>query len=71
LNQTFKFTRTPETYYFKGGYVSFRKHKGILRYAIYFWDIEGVNIWSYEAGRVRDEAHLKQLLAIQDLGDVK
>jgi len=64
--------RTPETYYFSHGYVSFSKmpidHS--IDYAIWVYTDEGMTLSLLESGHLKDEAHLKQLLAIQDLGSV-
>ena len=69
---TFNPKRTPEVYYFKNGFVKFFRYvKSQLGYTIYKWNKEGTLLIMVEGGKVKDEAHLKQLLAIQDLGDVK
>jgi len=63
--------RTPEVYYFSGGFVKFFKYKSHdLGYTIYKYNEDGSQLSTIEGGKVKDEAHLKQLLAIQDLGSV-
>lgn len=62
--------RTPETHYFDHGYVKFHKAKQSMIYQIYRYSNDGSTVWLYSSGKVKDEAHLKQLLALQDLGKV-
>ncbi len=73
MNQelTFNPKRTPETHYFKNGLVKFFRYvKSQLGYTIYKWNEEGTLLSMVEGGKVKDDTHLKQLLAIQDLGSV-
>lgn len=60
--------RTPEVYYFERGYVKFKKIDGDLHYQIWKYEPNGMMSMIVDNGKVKDEDHLKQLLAIQDLG---
>lgn len=63
--------RTPETHYFKHGFITFRKkHGGFIGYNIWKYDESGLHCSLILSLEVKDEADLKRLLAIQDLGSV-
>lgn len=63
--------RTPETYYFSNGYITFYKNKGNIEYDVWTWNKEGTRCYTIQTGKLRDQEHLKQLTAIQHLGSVK
>lgn len=57
--------RKPMTHYYRNGHISFsvsRKDKE-LWYSWKQWDEEGITLYTLERGKVKDEAHLKNLLS--------
>jgi len=62
--------RTPETYYFTHGQIKFKKIKGGIVWFKSVWDVDGKTLSTIESGLIENETHLKNLLAIQDLGSV-
>lgn len=62
--------RTPETYYFHLGFISFAKHKGKVIYTVWFYDEQPEFLYTVKGGIVKDEAHLKQLLSVKSHKDV-
>jgi len=63
-----KVIRTPEINYFKGGQVEFSTSRkdGELYYTLSKWDEDKSNSTVLDTGKVRDEAHLKEL---QEIGN--
>ena len=58
-----KVIRTPDEHYFDGGYVKFStgRKDGELHYKIWHWNDDRTAQFASEVGKVKDEAHLKEL----------
>lgn len=58
-----KVIRTPDENYFSGGYVKFSTSRkdGELYYTITVWNENKTKLTTTEKGKVKDEAHLKEL----------
>lgn len=63
-----KLIRTPDENYFEAGYVKFSTSRkdGELYYAITLWNKDKTKLNTTEKGKVKDEAHLKEL---QEMGN--
>jgi len=61
-----KLIRTPDEHYFEGGYVKFSTGRpdGELHYEIHKWSGNMTSIIDLETGKVKDEAHLKELQSV-------
>ena len=58
-----KVDRTPEDNYFHSGYVTFStsRNDGELYYEVNLWNENKTKLSKTDSGKVKDEAHLKEL----------
>ena len=62
-----KVIRTPDEHYFDGGYVKFSTSRkdSELHFEIVIWNKDRTNYNIMDSGKVKDEAHLKELQCME------